>query len=53
MNLLAALAVPVYTIIVGSVQFAPDTCLIQYLHPTGEITEEIITCYNGDFYNGD
>ena len=50
MSIFAALAVPAYTIIVGSVQFAPDTCLTQFLHPSGEITEEIVTCYNSDYY---
>ena len=50
MTFLAALAVPAYTIIVGSVQFAPDTCRTQFLHPSGEITEEIVTCYNSDYY---
>jgi hypothetical protein len=49
MNILAALAVPAYTIIVGCVNYAPDKCLIEYLHPSGEITTEQIICYNGDY----
>jgi hypothetical protein len=46
MNFYHALAVPAYTIIAGSVQFAPETCLIQFLHPSGEVTEHIVKCSN-------